>query len=66
MSGRAALGHADNRPRIHIWPHLQGAAWSKGPLGPRTARSDPGAALNSAIAETDIRRGVVVIIEPAP
>lgn len=63
---RNPLGQADSRPRIHIWPHLQGAAWSVGPTGLRTAHSDPGAALNSAIAETDVRRGYVVIGEVSP
>lgn len=28
--------HHDARPRLHIWPTLQGYAWSFGPRGNRT------------------------------
>lgn len=63
---RSPLGGADDRPRIHLWPHADGVAWSHGPTGLRHARGDHGAALNSALAVTPARGGVVVIIEPHP
>jgi len=56
---------ADGRPRIHIWPHAQGAAWSHGPIGLRHALPSAGAALDDALAAVGAHRGVVVIIEAA-
>lgn len=63
---REALGHADNRPRIHIWPHPSGAAWSLGPRGPRTFAPTPGGALSGALALVDPGKGYVVIGEVTP
>lgn len=60
------LTNADSRPRVHIWPHVRGAAWSIGPTGLQTlVESSPGAALDNAIANTriDPAQGIVVIIE---
>lgn len=57
---------ADNRPRIHIWPAGDQAAWSDGPRGARKPASTPGAALDEAIAAMAPRQGYVVIGEFMP
>lgn len=65
MNRPGPMGHADGRPRIHIWPHANGAAWSIGPTGIRIVQSSPGAALDAAIARSNFnpRDGYVVIGE---
>lgn len=60
------MTRADNRPRIHIWPHPAGFAWSVGPHGIRTPCGTPGTALNGALAAVDADSGYVVIGEIAP
>lgn len=71
MSERAALGHADNRPRIHIWPHSLVAdfRFSFGPLGNRSQQhfKTEGQAIDAAkMHNGGFAKGAVVIIEPAP
>lgn len=71
MSERAALGHADNRPRIHIWPHSLVAdfRFSFGPLGNRSQqhfKSIGEAVTGAEMHNGGFRAGAVVIIEPHP
>lgn len=56
---------ADGRPRVHLWPGLNGWHWSIGPAGQRTAATSPGAGLDEALDRLDIlgAGGVVVIVE---
>lgn len=60
------LGRADDRPRIHIWPHPEGAAWSRGPNGHRSLGETPGDALDKALAALSRPGAYVVIGEPQP
>lgn len=61
--------HADDRPRIHLWPQNLGWRWSLGPLGGRAslgAHQSAGAALDAALSEVKAGAGAVVILEPVP
>lgn len=71
MSKRAALGRADDRPRIHIWKHslIDDYRFSFGPLGNRSQQhfKSEGQAVDAAkMHNGGFGRGAVVIIEPAP
>lgn len=57
------MKQADNRPRIHIWPHGDSVAWSIGPNGHRSRGETPGHALDLALAAINPRKGYVVIGE---
>jgi len=59
------MKNADARPRVHIWPVGEQAAWSVGPNGHRMRGETPGAALDHALAAlARPHGGVVVIVEP--
>jgi hypothetical protein len=68
---REALGHADNRPRIHVWPHSLVAdfRFSFGPLGCRSRQGFKSVAAAVEAAEMHnggFSKGAVIIIEPHP
>lgn len=65
---------ADNRPRVHIWPHSKlysgdtgrACAWSFSATGRREEADTAGQALDAALAALGRRGEVVVIVEPLP
>jgi hypothetical protein len=61
------MKHADNRPRVHLWPHPNGIQWTFGPCATPNPAVDHGDALNRALERLGPRaaKGVVVIVEPA-
>lgn len=61
---KAAMRHADARPRIHIWPAGDRTAWSFGPTGARFHQPTTGEAIEEALDRID-RRPAVIIYEGA-
>lgn len=64
MSRRPALGRADGRPRVHIWPAREGVTYSHGPTGSRMKAASAGAAVDLALAQL-CADSAVVIVEPS-
>lgn len=65
VEGSRSMTRADARPRIHIWPEGEFAAWSAGPTGSRIVKPTPGAALDHALDVLGRPAGAVVILEEA-
>lgn len=66
-AGRSPLGHADDRPRVHIWPGADGHRISFGPVATRSRQAwpTPGAALDAAFMHLGAQVPAVAIVEPA-